>query len=352
MTADDPTQTSVAEATHMFREAGQAPQLCRAQILRNEAVIRDLGEELRATPPRAVITLGRGSSDHAATYARYLIETRLGVMTCSASPSVTSVYDSSPDMAQSLCLAISQSGKSPDLLASARAAAEAGAQVVALVNDETSPLAAMADVVIPLGAGPELSVAATKSYLGALTAIAHLVARWSGDMRLDAALRTLPDQMTQAWGLDWDPALVALKDARSLYVVGRGVGLGAAQEAALKFKETCGLHAEAFSAAEVRHGPMALVGPNFPVLAFAQDDETREGIEALTAEFAARGGDVLLAGAEAPAPVKPLPWVQAHAAVEPILLVQSFYRLVNGLSVARGFDPDRPPHLNKITETR
>ena len=357
MTADQSTTTEPgpAEATQMFKEAGQAPQLTRAQIARNEPVVSDLAHQLRVTPPRAVITLGRGSSDNAATFARYLIETRLGVMTSSASPSVTSVYDSAPELAQTLCLAISQSGKSPDLLAAAQAAAEAGAQVVALVNDEASPLAELADVVIPLGAGAELSVAATKSYLAANTALLHLIARWTGDAALDTALQILPGQMERAWGLDWGPALEALQDARSLYVVGRGVGLGAAQEAALKFKETCGLHAEAFSAAEVRHGPMALVGRDFPVLALAQDDETRQGTETLAAEFALRGGAVLLAGAGDAAKVgaaRLLPTVKAHPAAQPILLIQSFYRLANALSVTRGFNPDRPPHLNKITETR
>jgi glucosamine--fructose-6-phosphate aminotransferase (isomerizing) len=132
--------------------------------------------------------------------------------------------------------------------------------------------------------------------------------------------------------------------------VARGFGLGVAQEAALKLKETCGLHAEAFSSAEVKHGPMALVRAGFPVLMFTQSDDTRAGIEELAAEFAARGAHVLLAGANAAGAIT-LPSLQAHPVIEPLLAIQSFYRAANALALARGLDPDRPPHLHKVTET-
>ena len=180
----------------------------------------------------------------------------------------------------------------------------------------------------------------------------QITAAWTEDDVLMAALDELPDLLDQAWALDWSPAVAALKDARNLYVIGRGVGFGVAQEAALKFKETCGLHAEAFSAAEVRHGPMALVGKDFPVLAFSQNDQSRAGVDALVTEFISRGAEVMLAGgSSAEARARRLPSLAAHPVIEPILYVQSFYRMVNALALARGFDPDRPPHLNKITET-
>ncbi|OYX98674.1 MAG: iron dicitrate transport regulator FecR, partial [Caulobacter sp. 35-67-4] len=152
------------------------------------------------------------------------------------------------------------------------------------------------------------------------------------------------------WTLDWTPAIERLKLARNLYVLGRGVGFGVAQEAALKFKETCGLHAEAFSAAEVLHGPMALVKAGFPVLVFAQNDESRRSVDEMAASLTARDADVLLVGAgEVGAGV--LPALAAHPVIEPILMIQSFYRMANALSIARGYDPDSPPHLNKVTET-
>ncbi|HEX3405700.1 MAG TPA: SIS domain-containing protein, partial [Caulobacteraceae bacterium] len=181
-----------ARPTRLSREAAEAPAVVRAQLGANSPLIRDLAERLRRSPPAAVVTLGRGSSDHAATFARYLIETRLGVMTASAPPSVSSVYDVAQGVRGALCLAISQSGRSPDILAAAEAAREAGALVVALVNDASSPLAELAEITAPLLAGPELSVAATKSYIAALSAIVQLVALWSGDAKLQAALDWLP----------------------------------------------------------------------------------------------------------------------------------------------------------------
>ena len=166
-----------------------------------------------------------------------------------------------------------------------------------------------------------------------------------------AALEALPDQLDQAFRLDWSPALAPLVDASNLYVVGRGPGYGVAREAALKLKETCGLHAEAFSAAEVRHGPMALVKTGFPVLVLPQSDETKADADALAADFAARGARVLMAGAVSDRRMIGLPTLSAHPVIEPILMIQSFYRLAAEVSVARGYDPDRPPYLNKVTET-
>jgi glutamine---fructose-6-phosphate transaminase (isomerizing) len=334
----------------MHDEAAQAPAVVRAQLEANAERVARLAERLRHSPPRAVVTCARGSSDHAATFARYLIETRLGILTASAAPSVSSVYDVAPDLAGTVVLAISQSGASPDLLSAVSRARSGGARVVALVNAESSPLAQLADDLLPLGAGPELSVAATKSYIASLAAIVQLVAAWAEDVELGAALAAAPEQLARAFELDWSAAVARLRPANNLYVIGRGLGLGIAQEAALKFKETCGLHAEALSAAELRHGPMALVRAHFPLLLFTQDDESRPGVTQLASELATRGADVLVAGADVPGTTV-LPSLAAHPAIEPLLLAQSFYAMANALSLARGRDPDRPPHLSKVTET-
>jgi glutamine---fructose-6-phosphate transaminase (isomerizing) len=336
--------------TQMYCEAEQAPDAVRRQLAANSERMERLGERLRQLAPRAVVTCARGSSDHAATFAKYLIETRLGILTSSSAPSVSSVYAATPNLAGTVFLAISQSGASPDLLSAVRAAKDGGALVVALVNAESSPLAQAADYTIPLCAGAERSVAATKSYIASLAAIVHLVASWSGDRELAEALAQAPALLERAWYLDWSRAVTRLRFATDLYVIGRGMGLGVAQEAALKFKETCGLHAEAVSSAEVRHGPMALIRAGFPVLIFAQNDETRGGVEALATELAARRADVMLAGSKVSRAVI-LPTEAAHAVIEPMLIVQSFYRMVNALALARGRDPDQPPYLNKVTET-
>jgi glucosamine--fructose-6-phosphate aminotransferase (isomerizing) len=341
----------IASNTLMYQEAHESAEVVRRQFAANEAVVSALGQALRAHPPRFIVTCARGSSDHAAAFAKYVFETRLGIVTASASPSVTSVYAAEQQWQDALFIAISQSGKSPDLLRNARAAKIAGARVVALVNVENSPLAALADTVIPLHAGPERSVAATKSYIAALAAVLHLCARWRGDKELDAALRTLPDALRAGWDADWSALSDGLTGAHNLFVVGRGFGLGIALEAALKFKETCGLHAEAFSAAEVKHGPMALVGPDFPVLCFAQDDDTLDSTLAVASEFRDRGAQVFVA---APgwrgAGMLPVP-EGLPAICTPLLIIQSFYRATSELALRRGFNPDVPPHLNKVTET-
>lgn len=335
----------------MFREAAEGSGVVARQQARNGAAIARLAASLRERRPRAVVTCARGSSDHAATYTKYLVETKLGVLTASAAPSVASVYGSTQDLADCLFVALSQSGRSPDLLDNVRAAAKAGARVIAFVNDEDSPLAELAAETFPLCAGEEESVAATKSYLAMLAAIAHLVAAWSEDRVLLDAVAGLPDTLERAWHLDWEGALPVLAQASNLYVIARGVGLGVAQEAALKCKETCGLHAESFSSAEVRHGPQALLRSDFPAMLFAQNDETRHGIEELGRELIARGVRVITAGAPLRGAVE-LPTVEAHPALAPVALAQTFYRLANSLAIVRGLDPDNPPYLRKVTETR
>jgi glucosamine--fructose-6-phosphate aminotransferase (isomerizing) len=338
------------ESTHMFREAASASAAVRAQFAHDAHALQTMGEQIRKLAPRTVITCARGSSDHAATYAKYLIETRARIPTASAALSISSVYGVRQDLRQCLYIAISQSGRSPDLLASVALAKDSGATVLAICNSPDAPLNAGADHVIELRAGPEQSVAATKSYLATLAALARFVAAWTRDASLDEDLARLPDLMDEAWRMDWTSAVAMLANVEHLYVVGRGIGLAAAQEVALKCKETCRLHAEGFSSAELRHGPYTLLGPNFPALLLTQDDATRPGVVALATELAKSGVRVLLAGAEAKGAVQ-LPSLPCPATLAPILLVQSAYRYIGQLAFRRGFNPDFPAHLRKVTET-
>ena len=344
------TMTMTVEGTRMFQEAAAASQAVRAQLNVDGEAIAAIGAQIRALAPRAVITCARGSSDHAATYAKYLIETQTRVLTASAAPSVSSVYGITQDLNGCLFIAISQSGRSPDLLAAVAAAKTSGATILALCNSPDAPLVDAADLFVDLRAGAETSVAATKSYLASLAALVRLVAAWTQDPKLQAQIESLPALMEQSWALDWLPALPVLERANSLYVVGRGLGLGAAQEIALKCKETCGLHAEAFSSAEVKHGPYALLGENFPALLIAQRDASLAGVESLAAELVRRAVPVLTAGVAVPGAVV-LPTLETAPEIAPILRAQSAYRLIASLAVRRGFDPDHPPHLRKVTET-
>ncbi|MEV5034427.1 SIS domain-containing protein [Sphingobium sp. LMC3-1-1.1] len=336
--------------SRMFVEAAESGAVAARQRKANAAALVRLCAQLRKQPPRAVLTLGRGSSDNAATFGRYLVERQLGVLTSSVAPSVASVYEATPTLADTLLIAISQSGRSPDLLATVDAARAQGARIVAMVNDETSPLAHEADALLALSAGPERSVAATKSFIASLVAALDLIAAWTSDAEMARQLDALPDLLDRAWALDWSAAIEPLADARNLFVIARGHALGVAQEIALKFKETCGLHAEAISAAEVRHGPMTLVGEGFPVLILGQPDETRESVAALAREFAGRGAMVFHAGLDIAEGVS-LPVLPADPLIAPVLQVQSFYRFCEALARCRGIDPDQPPHLDKVTET-
>jgi glucosamine--fructose-6-phosphate aminotransferase (isomerizing) len=336
--------------THMAREAMQAAAVVRTQLLHNDALMRRIAESVRQLAPQVVITCARGSSDHAATFAKYLIEAQTGTPTTSAALSISSLYGAQPALQRSLLLAISQSGRSPDLLAAVGSAHAAGACVLAMCNSPQAPLNQIAQFAVPLWAGTQTSVAATKSFIASLSAIMHLVAHWRGDRALLDAVQRLPAELERAWQLDWRPAVAALQRATNLFVVARGYGLAVAQEAALKLKETCGLHAEAFSAAEVQHGPMALVRDGFPVLMLSQSDATHASTLALAREFIARGAHVLLAGPGIEGAVM-LPVLSSHPVSEPILMIQSFYRLANELALARGLNPDSPPHLRKVTET-
>jgi len=336
--------------TDMFREAAEAAEAVARQDA-FDADLKRIGAALRERSPNLVLTCARGSSDHAATYAKYAIETRIGVPVASAAPSVASVYASPLSVQGAACIAISQSGRSPDLLASVSNLKAGGAWVLALVNDEDSPLAEIADELFALGAGPERSVAATKSFIASLAAIARLVAAWSGDDVLHGDLSKLPSLLQQAWRLDWSPLVDELEGATNLYVLARGIGLGVAQEAALKLKETSQLHAEAFSTAELRHGPMALVHQEFPALMFNQSDATGSSVEETAAALVGRGARVFLAGGQAAGAIS-LPSLTCAPLLEPIVQIQSFYRAANALALARGLNPDRPPHLAKVTETR
>ncbi len=334
----------------MFAEAAETADVVEAQLDRNAPHVERVGEKLRRLDPRTIVTCARGSSDHAATYAKYLIESRSGRFTTSAAPSIHSVYKRDMRFSDSVCIAVSQSGASPDLLSVAAAAKKGGAFLIAIVNVEESPLAQLAHEVLPLRAGDELSVAATKSFVASLCASAHLVAAWQKDAELTSALREAPNLLRKAWRCDWTNAHDLLSDCKSLFVLGRGIGLGVAQEAALKFKEVCGLHAEAFSSAEFLHGPVAIAGPATPVLVFAQNDRTRPGVDALMSELGSRGVPMITAGANHDQAIN-LPTPAGHPAIEPMARVLSLYRMINDLALRLGLDPDSPPNLRKVTAT-
>jgi glucosamine--fructose-6-phosphate aminotransferase (isomerizing) len=335
----------------MLEESREAPQAVARQLAADADIYAALSRLLRETPPKGVLTIGRGSSDHAAHYMAYLVMARLGRLVTSLPMSVVTLYQSQMQCDGLVSLAFSQSGQSPDLVSPTRFLRAGGARTVAIVNQPDSPLGEAAEWVLPLHAGPERSVAATKSYIAQLVAGARIVAGWREDAALNSALQNLPLAMAQALDCDWTRGVDALRHADRLFVIGRGTGLAIAMEAALKFKETCNIQAEAFSGAEVKHGPMALVEEGYPLLVFAPRGPAQAGLIALAAEMRDRGARVLLA-APLGTPGAELPLAQtAHEDLDPIAAVQSFYPMVEALARARGLDPDQPRHLAKVTKT-
>jgi glutamine---fructose-6-phosphate transaminase (isomerizing) len=336
----------------MLDEAREAPDAIANLLASDVDRYASLGADLRQRPPQALLTLARGSSDHAAHYMAYLIMARLGRLVTSLPMSLVTLYESKLQCDGLVSLAFSQSGQSDDLVLPTRVFRDGGARTVAFVNDAASPLADVAQWVLPLRAGTEASVAATKSYIAQLVAGARVVAAWQGDAALQAALDTLPLALRRAACEDWRHAIPALTNADRLFVIGRGPGLAIAMEAALKFKEVCGIQAEAFSGAEIRHGPMALVDDGYPLVVFALRGPAQAGLLALADDMRRRGARVLLA-APAGTHGAELPLVVTDAEdLDPIAAIQSFYPMVEALARARGLDPDAPRHLSKITRTR
>jgi glutamine---fructose-6-phosphate transaminase (isomerizing) len=326
----------------LVREAREAADGARRQLATCGDRFAEIAARMRAKAPPLIVTCARGSSDHAATYGKYVLETTVGRLVASVGPSVASMYRRAPvGLEGALVIAVSQSGRSPDVLELTAAARRAGAFVVAFVNDEASPLAQSCDVVVPLCAGEETAVAATKSFLLAGLAFVQLAAAWTGDAALSDAAAAVPESLEAACARPWElGAAAGIVGARSLFVVGRGVGLGAAQEIALKLKETCRLHAEAFSTAEVLHGPVALVERGYPVIALPQADKTRDALRDVVDKLRTLGAEIY----------EP-PTTTAPAVIAPLCHVQSFYLGLPALAAGRGLDADAPHHLTKVTKT-
>jgi glucosamine--fructose-6-phosphate aminotransferase (isomerizing) len=345
----------IETATRMADELREAPRAVTDQAKALAAPLSDLVARLKSRPPQLVVTCARGSSAHAATFGKHLIERHLGIAVAAMAPNIATVYRHPLRLSGQLFLAVSQSGRSDDLVESAVMAKNAGALTAALVNVTDSPLAAACDFVLPMEAGPERSVAATKTFIASLAALLRLGAVWSeDDPTLPAALERLPDRLAKAAALDWDAAANAFAAAPSLIAIGRGPTLAIAREAALKLKEIANLHAEAFSGAEFLHGPVALVSTRYPVLMFVPQDEAADGLRRLAADLAGKGAALFVADpGDKRALGNHLPVLAPdHPEADALCQIQSFYAMMVALAEGLGIDPDRPRHLQKVTRTR
>ena len=342
---------SVPES-RMLSETKAAPDAVRNLLATSGAAIDALADQLRAASPRAVLTVARGSSDHAASFFSYLLLTRLGVLATSIPPSAITLHHAPIDATGTAAISFSQSGQSPDLVAAMIGLRQRGAMTAAFVNDMASPLARYVEHRIDLAAGPETSVAATMSFIAQLVAGARLVAAWGRDTALLDAIDGFPMTLDRARACDWSAAIAPLVDTDRLFVIARGASLAIAAEMALKFKEVCGIQAEAFSAAEVKHGPMALIGAGYRVLVLAPRGPEQATVLAFAREMREQGAAVLLAASDDISDAQlSIPNAQ-HSVLDAVSVIQSFYVMVEALARARGLDPDQPPRLKKVTLTQ
>jgi glutamine---fructose-6-phosphate transaminase (isomerizing) len=338
--------------THMFQEIGEAGDAVARQLGQNAQALAELGQRLRTLDPPLVATIARGSSDCCALYLKYLVEIASGAPCASVGPSIATLYRAPMRLSGAVSVAISQSGRSPDIIEMQRAARRGGALAIALVNEVDSPLAQEAEALLPLCAGPERSVAATNSLIAGLVAGAGLVAAWREDRPLTDAIAGLPEILHAQAAPPPAAMLELLASAQNAFVLGRGATLAIAAEAALKLKETCAIHAEAYSAAEVLHGPAELVGAGFPIIAFLPSDVAREAMLATLARLAEMGATVIAIEADGADHAHRLAVARVEATLlEPIVMIHRFYGLAEALARRLGRDPDRPRNLSKVTET-
>ncbi|APC91418.1 Glucosamine-6-phosphate deaminase [isomerizing], alternative [Francisella sp. MA067296] len=337
----------------MHQEASSSFAKVANQLKLNKDITKSIVKILKEKNIKRIITIARGSSDCVANFAKYLFETQLGFSVSSLPPSITTIYGKNIGDDQTLAIAISQSGGSPDLRLALEGCKQAGCITLAIVNVEKSPLAESADLVLPVRADAENAVAATKSVITSLVALVGIVAEYNQDKALLDALEALPVALEKSLESDWSAAVAELHNSKNMFVIGRGFGFPIVQEMALKFKETCAIHAEAFSSAEVLHGPFALMNKTFTTFTILQHDESAEGTHQIVNRMTDLGVATVLAstGCQSTAKVHLHIDVKIHPILETIVLLQKFYLMVNDLALSLGYNPDNPSNLKKVTET-
>ena len=337
----------------MMAEIRQQPEVLARILAESPTRLADIARALRDRPPRFVLFVARGTSDHAALYAKYLVETKLGLAAGLVSPSTMTVYDSRPDFRNVLFVAVSQSGGSPDLLEPVMRARAGGALTLAVTNAPDSPLARAAEFHLDILAGLERAVAATKTYTAELLTLFLLVECLAG-RHDDPAY--LPERAATVLELDAEIEELATRYrfAEHLVVTARGYNYATARETALKLMETSYLVASAFSGADLLHGPMAMIHRGFPVLAVVPPGPGSLALQPVLQRLAEIGADTLAIGDASAAHLGTvgltLPALGPEA-LSPILAVLAMQQFAFHLARRRGLDPDQPRGLQKVTET-
>ena len=337
--------------TQMSLETREAPGLIANYLTSMQAERLAVIQAIRAQPIRMAVSFARGSSDHATTLAHHLLKTRYGIWSFSCPPSQLKAGFERLDFENTLAFAISQSGQSTDLLDCINLSRRKGAFTLAILNAPETPMHQAADWIWSIGAGVEQSVAATKSFICSLVAVLDFIGTWQADNALKASLTTLPTHLDRAIAIRWDDLIEPLAQTENLLLVSRGPMMTALEEAALKLKETCQIHATAHSAAELQHGPLALVGPTTHVWVVAPPGPDAEGLIDLASRLRQSGAMVTLFTANTAARIGTSFHGTGNTYVDVISWITSFYLFVDLLAAARGLNPDAPPRLQKVTIT-
>ena len=341
-------------SSKMLKEIHEQPEVLGRVLEEGWAEIFAAARTLRERDFRFAMLAARGTSDNAALYAKYLFEVILGVPTALASPSSFTLYDSEMRLDDVLVMGISQSGESRDVLETVRRSGELGASTLTVTNDENSSMAGAAEFHFHLRAGEEESVAATKTYTASLLVLRLLVEALNGAESPSAGAAALPRGAREVLGSGWE-GTARYRYADHVVVTSRGYNLPTAQEAALKLMETTYVVAEAFSAADLRHGPMAMIGQDFPVVAIVPPGKVRSGMASLVEGLRERKAEVVVISDDGDltgrAPAGFLVPGSCPEELSPILYAIPPQILAHDLSLLRGLDPDAPRGLSKITET-
>jgi glutamine---fructose-6-phosphate transaminase (isomerizing) len=346
-----------AAGSHLRREIYQQPAVLERLLRSQEAAVDDLVRAMKKAAIRHVVIAARGTSDNAGRFAQYLLGAMNGLVVALATPSLFTYYARPPQLRDALVLGISQSGRSPDIVAVLAEARRQGALTAALSNAVDSELAAQGDIVVDLCAGEERAVAATKTYTAELAAIALLSARLAGDDEMAGALARLPEAVSVALSRDEAAAQAAagLQGIRAAAVIGRGFNYASAFELALKIKELSYISTEAYSSADFRHGPLAIIEPDFPVIVIAAAGPLLGDMRSLMRTLGERRAKVLCisddpeaaagAGAAILVPAQVPEWLS------PVTLIVPGQLLAMYMAGLRGYDVDSPRSIHKITET-
>lgn len=332
----------------MAAEIAQQPAVLAGLLAEPDALLA-AGARVAAASPRFVLIAARGTSDHAALYAKYLAEVRMQLPGGLASPSTLTVYGAAPDMRDVLFVAISQSGRSPDLIDSLTVARTHGALSLAVTNDPDSPLARAAELAVDIRAGTERAVAATKTYTAELMALQLL---FGGPAAVRDAT-AVPDAAAATLALTADEQLEAhaarLLSSQRVVLTARGYSYATAREAALKLMETSYLSALAFSGADLLHGPLAMIDASVPVIAISSPGRAGDAMGPVLERLDELDAPLLRVGRDGDLPIV-TDGVAEH--LLPILEILPLQRLAWRLALDRGLDPDRPRGLSKVTQTR